>query len=64
MKVLVDLSLCVGHGRCYALGPEVFEEDERGHCQLESNQVPPELVEQARLGEANCPENAIRLEEK
>ena len=46
MKVLVDSALCVGHGRCYVLGPE----------------VPRELEDQARLGEANCPENAIRLE--
>ncbi len=63
MKVLIDPFLCVGHGRCYALGPEVFEEDERGHCLIVSKQVPPELVDQARLGAANCPEHAIRLEE-
>ena len=63
MKVLIDASLCVGHGRCYALGPEVFEEDERGHCLSGSKQVPPELVDQARLGAANCPEHAIRREE-
>ena len=62
MKVLVDPVLCVGHGRCYALGPEVFQEDERGHCWIESHQVPRKLEDQARLGEANCPENAIRLE--
>ncbi len=63
MKVLVDSALCVGHGRCYALGPQVFQEDERGHCRIESHQVPRELEDQARRGEANCPENAIRLEE-
>jgi ferredoxin len=63
MKVRVDFSLCEGHGRCYALAPDVFEEDERGHCQLLVAQVPPELRDQARLGEANCPEGAISTEE-
>ncbi len=61
MKVLVDSALCVGHGRCYALGPEVFQEDERGRGWIEVDQVPRELEDQARRGEANCPENAIRL---
>ena len=23
---------CVGHGRCYELAPDVFGDDERGHC--------------------------------
>ena len=32
MKVRVDPDLCVGHGRCYALAPEVFEPDDFGHC--------------------------------
>jgi ferredoxin len=63
MKVHVDLEKCVGHGRCYELGPDVFEEDERGHCRLRSEVVPPELAAQARAGEANCPEDAISIEE-
>ncbi len=32
MKVTVDADLCVGHGRCYVLGPDVFGTDEFGHC--------------------------------
>ena len=62
MKIRLDREACVGHGRCYELAPEVFEEDERGHCRLRFETVPPELEEQARLGEANCPEDAITLE--
>ena len=64
MKVRVDLALCVGHGRCYALAPDVFGEDERGYCVLECETVPPELERQARLAEANCPEGAIAVEEE
>lgn len=63
MKVRVDFVRCVGHGRCYVLAPEVFQDDERGHCVLKQESVPPELEAQARLGEENCPEGAIRLED-
>ncbi len=63
MKVRVDLSLCVGHGRCYALAPDVFGDDERGHCKLLLESVPPDLEKQARMAEANCPEGAISIDE-
>ncbi|MHC4993109.1 MAG: ferredoxin [Planctomycetota bacterium] len=60
--VSVDAEKCVGHGRCYVLAPEVFDEDERGHCVVISAQVPDALAEDARKGERNCPEHAIRVE--
>jgi ferredoxin len=63
MRVNVDLDRCVGHGRCYALAPEVYAADDAGHCELLVTEVPPELEGQARIGEANCPEQAITLEE-
>ncbi len=63
MKVRVDLSLCVGHGRCYALAHDVFEDDERGHCKLLLESLPPDLEKQARRAEANCPEGAISIDE-
>ena len=63
MKVRVDLTLCVGHGRCYALAPDVFEDDERGHCTLLLESVPRSLEKQARMAEANCPEGAITIDE-
>lgn len=63
MRVRLDREACVGHGRCYALAPDVFGEDDRGHCVLRHETPPRELEEQARLGEQNCPEGAITLEE-
>ena len=63
MKLRVDLEKCVGHGRCYVLAPDVFGEDERGHCVLRVETVPQELWQQARLGEENCPEQAISLDD-
>jgi ferredoxin len=63
MRVRVDAEKCVGHGRCYDLAPGVFGEDDRGHCRVREATVPPELETQARLGAANCPEDAIVVEE-
>ena len=61
MKVAVDGEACTGHGRCYALAPDVYAPDDRGHCEILVDDVPPELEEQARAGEANCPERAITV---
>jgi ferredoxin len=63
VRVRVDLGKCVGHGRCYVLAPEIFEEDERGYCVIPRAELPAELAAQARLGAENCPEHAITIEE-
>ena len=62
MKVRVDPAKCVGHGRCYVLAPEVFEEDDRGYCVISHEDLPLELEAAARLGAENCPEHAITVE--
>ena len=59
--VSVDLDKCAGHGRCYELAPDVFAEDEAGHCTLRRPQIDQALLAQARSGEANCPEGAIQV---
>ena len=59
----LDAALCSGHGRCYVLAPEVFGEDERGHCVLLVEQVEGESLTAALSGEQNCPEGAISLHE-
>ncbi len=64
MKVRVDLDRCVGHGRCYELASELFGEDERGHCHLETEEVPPGREDLARLAVANCPEKALSVLEE
>lgn len=61
MKVQVDLSLCCGHGRCYALCPEIFLEDEAGHAELTSSEVPERLEAKVRSAADNCPEQAIEV---
>ena len=61
MKINLDLSACTGHGRCYALAPDVFTADDQGHAELidSSGAVADDLVDQAHSAIANCPEQAI-----
>jgi ferredoxin len=61
VKVSVDPDLCVGHGRCYVLAPDVFESDDFGHCVVLRADPPPELEHAARTGAENCPERAITV---
>lgn len=64
MKIRLDLDKCQGHGRCYALSPQVFDSDDYGQAVLllEGGDVPPELEGAARLAADNCPEYAITVE--
>lgn len=61
MKVHLDEQACVGHGRCYALAPDVFEPDDMGHCVLRHDEVPVSLESQARRGVKECPEDALTI---
>lgn len=64
MKVSIDTSRCQGHGRCYDLAPEVFREDDEGYGEvLNGGVVPAGQEAAAQLGEANCPEHAVVIEE-
>jgi ferredoxin len=64
MRVQIDPGRCQGHGRCYDLAPGVFGEDEDGYgTVLVDGPVPAGLVDDARLAQANCPEDAVVLEE-
>ncbi|HZA79396.1 MAG TPA: ferredoxin [Acidimicrobiales bacterium] len=64
MKLRIDAEMCTGHGRCYALAPELFEPDDEGHgAVLHGGDVPPGQEEAARRAVNNCPERAITVEE-
>jgi len=45
------------------LAPDVFGEDERGHCVLLVKEVEGDLLRSAQSGVQNCPEGAISLHE-
>jgi ferredoxin len=64
MKIIFERDKCQGHGRCYALAPDVFESDDEGYAVLlvDGDTVPPELEAAAQLAADNCPEYAITVE--
>jgi len=43
-RIEIDAEACTGHGRCYELAPNAFDEDERGYGQVGVGVVPPELM--------------------
>ncbi|MFF5112264.1 ferredoxin [Streptosporangium sp. NPDC000509] len=62
MKVRINPEGCQGHGRCYALAPALFDEDDEGYGQVVGDGVvPPGEERAARLAVANCPERAIEI---
>ncbi|HET9731578.1 MAG TPA: ferredoxin [Acidimicrobiales bacterium] len=64
MRITLDRSKCQGHGRCYALAPQLFDADEEGYSVLRGDGAVPSGGEQAAsLAEANCPEFAITVED-
>ena len=63
VRVKVDAQLCVGHGRCYALAPDVFRPDDYGHAEVLEAEVDGALADQACIGFENCPERAITIED-
>ena len=64
MRIHVDRDRCQGHGRCYALAPELIEPDEIGNGrEIGAGSVPAGQKHNARLAVANCPERAVILEE-
>lgn len=64
MKVSVT-DQCSGHGRCYSVAPDVYEDDDSGYNQAIGTtfEVRNELAGQARIGALNCPESAITVNE-
>ena len=62
-RVTVDRDMCVGHGRCYSLAPDVYDSDDEGFSEIPDGDTPatPQLRQHARVGAENCPEGAIKL---
>ena len=63
MKFVIDLELCTGHGRCYALEPELFQpidDDGRAALRLESDVITDKAIRtRLEVIERTCPEQAI-----
>jgi ferredoxin len=61
MKLSVDATKCQGHGRCYALAPDLFDLDDNGNASALEPEIPDDRLADAELAAANCPENAITI---
>ena len=62
MKIIFDSEACTGHGRCYALAPEVYDADDDGHCVVRHHgDIPAHLEAKATAGATNCPEDALTI---
>jgi ferredoxin len=67
MKVEIDLEVCVGHGKCYLVAPEVFQPgDDLGRAKIlrEVSATEPDLLRRTKNAVAGCPEGALRFAEE
>ena len=64
MRVTIDHERCQGHGRCFAIAPDLFESDELGNgLVVGDGTVPADRAAPAALAVANCPEGAVAIED-
>jgi ferredoxin len=62
MRAVVDTNLCVGHARCEAVAPQVYQTSaEDGNLHAMDGEIPPELEQLALRGARACPERAIAV---
>lgn len=61
MRLRIDPVICAGHGRCSALGPDVFVLNDDGYNDMGDIEIPAGLEEQAWAGFEACPERAISM---
>ena len=63
MRLHIDYNLCSGNGRCYALFPGLFTDDENGYGQtLNDGTITPDQHDHAQKATLCCPEKAITVE--
>jgi ferredoxin len=59
----IDLSLCVGHGKCYGIAPELMTPfDDEGHAEFHGEPIDPEDLKRVARGNIvidSCPEQAL-----
>jgi ferredoxin len=64
MRIRIGPSRCTGHGRCYSLVPEIFDADDEGHGVVVVDDVPRVLEQAALRAVHECPEAAVRDDER
>jgi ferredoxin len=61
LMIKLNHERCVGHARCAAKAPEVFQVGDDDASPSDGRIVPLELRARALLGVAACPEGALEL---
>jgi ferredoxin len=62
MKLSIDPNLCMAHGRCYSLAPDLIEMNDEGYpAATEPIDVPAGSEQLADEVQGSCPEGAITL---
>lgn len=60
-RLAIDPARCSGHGRCYALAPQLFDCDDLGRGTVRTTAVPEVDLDDAENAVDSCPEEAISL---
>lgn len=63
VKIRVNVQGCVGHARCAAVAPEVYELDDDGFNTTAYKEVDESLRSQAIRGMRACPEKIISVDD-
>jgi ferredoxin len=63
VRLAVDGTSCMGHGRCYMIAPDLLACDDEGYVTIrdETIDVPADQVAAAQEAAGTCPEQAIAL---
>jgi ferredoxin len=59
MQISIDVTRCVGHGRCYVFAAELIDAADDGFGVADGVPVPPEHEASAHDAVRNCPESAV-----
>jgi ferredoxin len=63
VRVTVQTDHCMGHARCAAVAPEVYELNDEGYNATPEQVVEPARASQALRGARACPERIIKVED-
>jgi len=63
MKIRTEIHKCVGHARCAAVAPDIFELNDDGFNEIAERDVDEALRTQALRGMRACPERIISIDD-
>jgi ferredoxin len=61
VRIVIDKGNCVGHARCAAIAPDLFELDSEGYIATEGFDVPAGQEALAQRAARACPERVISV---